>query len=75
MALTTESACGVRGYSPTLGLGLVQDNDRLRLHDPTAGGCALNVAEERAARLAVEAENRQLRERLRHLQLQVQSFT
>ena len=75
MALTTEAVGGVRGYSPTLGLSLIQDNDRLRLHDPTAGGCALNVAEERAARLAVEAENRQLRERLRHLQLQVQSST
>ena len=75
MVLTTAGAGGARGYSPTLGLGLVQDNGRLRLHDPTAGSCALNVAEERAARLAVEAENRNLRERLRHLQLQVQSST
>ena len=70
MTLTAEGAGGVRGYSPTLGLGLVQENGRLRLHDPGAGGCVLNLAEERAARLAVEAENRQLRERLRHLQLQ-----
>ena len=75
MALTAESACGVRGYSPVLGLGLVQDNDRLRLHDPIAGGCALNLAEERAARLAVEAENRRLREQLRRLQSPGQSST
>ena len=32
---------------------------------PEAGGCVLNLAEERAVRLALEAENRQLRERLR----------
>ena len=75
MALTTESACGVRGYSPALGLSLVQDDDRLRLHDPTAGRCALNLAEERAARLTVEAENRRLREQLRRLLSPGQSST
>ena len=75
MALTTEAAGGVRGYSPTLGLSLLQDNDRLRLQDPASERCALNVAEERAARLAVEAENRQLREQLRRLQSQGQSST
>ena len=73
MALTTDAAGGVRGYSPTLGLSLVQDNDRLRFHDPAAGSGALNLADERAARLAVEAENRDLRDQVRHLRLQVQS--
>ena len=73
MALAAEAAGGVRGHSPVLGLDLVQENGRLRLRDPDAGGCVLNLAEERAARLALEAENRQLRERLRHLQSQVQS--
>lgn len=65
IALTAEDDGGVRGYSPTLGLDLVQENGRLRLRDPDAGGCVLNLAEERAVRLALEAENRQLRERLR----------
>ena len=65
IALTAEGDGGVRGYSPTLGLDLVQENGRLRLRDPDAGGCVLNLAEERAMRLALEAENRQLRERLR----------
>lgn len=67
MALVTEAAGAVRGYSPTLDLGLSLDGDRLRLLDPTAGNCALSVIEEREARLAAEAENRQLRERLQRL--------
>ena len=71
MALTTDAAGGVRGYSPTLGLSLCRrDDDRLRVHDPTDESCALNVAEERAARLAAEAENRRLREQLRRLRPQ-----
>ena len=67
MALTNEADGGVRGYSPTLGLSLFRDKDRLRLYDPTAETCALNVVEERAARLAAEAENRRLREQWRSL--------
>ena len=71
MTLTTDAAGGVRGYSPTLGLSLCRrDDDRLRVHDPTDESCALNVAEERAARLAAEAGNRRLRERLRRLRPQ-----
>ena len=71
MALTTDAAGDVRGYSPTLGLSLCRrDDDRLCVHDPTDESCALNVAEERAARLAAEAENRRLREQLRRLRLQ-----
>ena len=71
MTLTTDAAGGVRGYSPTLGLSLCRrDDDRLRVHDSTDESCALNVAEERAARLAAEAENRRLREQLRRLRSQ-----
>ena len=66
-ALVTEAAGAARGYSPTLGLGLSLDGDRLRLLDPTAGNCALSVIEEREARLAAEAENRQLREQLQRV--------
>lgn len=67
MALVTEAADAARGYSPTLGLGLSLDGDRLRLLDPTVGNCALSVIEEREARLAAEAENRQLREQLQRV--------
>lgn len=74
MVLTTESDGGVRGYSPTLGLSLYRNQDRLRLYNPTAEMCALNVVEERAARLAAEAENRRLREQLRSLQSECQPF-
>ena len=70
MTLTTQADGSVRGYSPTLDLSLSRKSDRLRLHDPTSDGCALNVTEQRAARLAVEAENRQLREQVRRLQSQ-----
>ena len=45
MALIAEAAGGVRGYSPTLGLGLAQEHGRLRLHDPIAGDRVLNLAE------------------------------
>ena len=38
---------------PALGVDLVQENGHLRLRDPGAGGCVLNLAEERAARLAL----------------------
>ena len=65
IALVVGADGGVRGHSPTLGIDLAQENGHLRLRDPGAGGCVLNLAEERAARLALEAENRQLRERLR----------
>ena len=64
IALAICADGGVRGHSPTLGIDLVQENGHLRLRDPGAGGCVLNLAEERAARLALEAENRRLRERL-----------
>ena len=64
IALAIGADGGVRGHSPTLGIDLVQENGHLRLRDPGAGGCVLNLAEERAARLALEAENRRLRERL-----------
>lgn len=74
MALTTESDGGVRGYSPPLGLSLYRNQDRLRLYNPTAEMCALNVVEERAARLAAEAENRRLREQLRSLQSECRPF-
>ena len=70
IALTTDAAGGVRGYSSTLGLSLCRDDVGLRVYDPTDESCALNVAEERAARLAAEAENQRLRERLRRLQSQ-----
>ena len=67
VALVTEAAGAVRGYSPTLGLSLSLDDDRLRLLDSTAGNCALSVIEEREARLAAEAENRQLRQQLQRV--------
>ena len=67
MALVTEAAGAARGYSPTLGLSLSLDGNRLRLLDPTAGNHALSVIEEREARLAAEAENRQLREQLQRI--------
>ena len=66
-SFVTEAAAAVRGYSPTLGLSLAPDGDRLRLLDPTAGNCALSVIEEREARLAAEAENRQLRQQLQRV--------
>ena len=67
MALVAEAAGTVRGYSPTLGLSLSLDGNRLRLLDPTAGNHTLSVIEEREARLAAEAENRQLREQLQRV--------
>ena len=71
-----------RGYSPALGLDLVQEDGELRLYDPLTGewlksyeeeqaariAAQAKLAEARAAREAAEAEIERLREKLRRQQ-------
>ena len=71
----------ISGYSPVLDVIICWDNGEFRLRNPRTGEDVLRYEEERAARLAaeaernaveaernaIEAENRRLRERLRQL--------
>ena len=66
---TNTGADGViSGYSSELDVFICWDNGEFRLRNPRTGEDILRYEEERAARLAAEAENERLRERLRQLE-------
>ena len=66
---TVTGADGVIfGYSRELDVTICWDNGEFRLRNPRTGEDILRYEEERAARLAAEAENERLRERLRQLE-------
>lgn len=58
----------VQGYSPALGLNLCAQERRLFFYDPKTGRNLSSISEERAARLASEAEVARLKDELRRLQ-------
>ena len=58
----------IRGYSAELDVVICWDNGEFCLRNPHTGEDILRYEEERAARLAAEAENQRLRDRLRRLE-------
>ncbi len=68
LATHRTSSGEVWAHSPALALDLYWTGERLRVYDPQAGEFLKDYSESEETRLAVEAENRQLREQLRRLQ-------